>query len=213
MLFSLDPDLPLMGVSTGFSYSPSGFGFIVSSSQNPGIFCLRSIRNTYSTLLSFLCPLCFTFQYTVQNSLNACIKSSLLHWPDWNSFANVLPEIKILSGTYDTLDHLPIFLEVFCSPGELNCSLYVLRTLSRYLLNLSTMWCEAEITVPLCLINLSYACWSLCASANDSDIGPTLQSDFSSENVFRILTEPHKLSMSLEVLCWGLLWFCVEMSV
>lgn len=61
----------------------------------------------------------------------------------------MLPEIKILSGTYDTLDHLPIFLEVFSSPGELNCSIYVLRTLSQFLFSLSAMYCEAEITVPV----------------------------------------------------------------
>lgn len=38
IVFSLDHDLPLMGVSIGFSYSPSGFGFIVSSSQLTQVF-------------------------------------------------------------------------------------------------------------------------------------------------------------------------------
>lgn len=92
------------------------------------------------------------------------------------------------------------FREIFSSSGELGYSFCVLRTISQPPFNLSTVCCEAETKVTGCLINLNCFCWSLYASANESNIDSTLQSDFHSASKFQILTEQHRIPTTLGIL-------------
>lgn len=60
------------------------------------------------------------------------------------------------------------------------------------------MWCEAKTTEPGWSINLTCTCWSLCISKWQWQwLHPA---DFLSECRFQVLTELHRVSMSLEIL-------------
>lgn len=75
--------------------------------------------------------------------------------------------------------------------------LSVLWTLCEPIFLLSFMWCETKTTVPLWSINLNCTCWSLYISKWQWQwLQP---GDFFSESGFKILTELHRISMSLEI--------------
>lgn len=84
--------------------------------------------------------------------------------------------------------------KLLCGTGYF---LSVLWTLSEPIFHLSLMWSEAKPTVPGWSINLNCTCWSLCISKWQWQwLQP---GDFLSESRFQILTELHRISMSLEI--------------
>lgn len=89
--------------------------------------------------------------------------------------------------------------EDFKFPCRTEFFLSVPWTLSEPILNLP---CGAKITVPGWSINLNCTCWCLCISKWQWQwLHP---GDFLSESRFQILTELHRISMSLEIPCMEL---------